>query len=292
LDRSGSITTSRAAIGEAGTIQTPGSGLVTSTPRRARQAIVISMWGRLGRRSPVCRRVRPLRNRGRGEQKARDELARGGGVDRELAALDRAGALHRERHRAASVVADVDPEAAQRLDRGAHRTPPGLRVAVDPDRPEGEGRDRRQEAHDGPGEAGVDRDAAEQLTGRDEQIGAVVPSPATSVIPTPSCFRASIMRAESRECSGWMSRDGPSASAASTSSRLVRLFEPGSRRRAASGAEATGAGPQGGRRRVVGLGGVAARVQQVGVATGIPKDTHRLTRVYRRAKREDGRHRC
>ena len=108
--------------------------------------------------------------RGR-EQQARDELARGGGVDRQLAALDRARAVHGERHRAAAVVADVDPEAAQGVDRRAHRSSAGLRVAVDADRPEGERRDRGKEAHDRAGQAAVDRDPAEQLAGGDRRSG-------------------------------------------------------------------------------------------------------------------------
>ncbi len=66
-------------------------------------------------------------------------------------------------------------------------------------------------------------------------------SAGTSSICTPSDRSASIMSAESRECSGARSSDGPSARAASTSSRLVRLFEPGSRMDAASGPRAVGA---------------------------------------------------
>jgi hypothetical protein len=49
------------------------------------------------------------------------------------------------------------------------------------------------------------------------------------------------MSAESRECNGARSSEGPSASAASTSSRLVRLLDPGSRSVADSGRVATGA---------------------------------------------------
>ena len=66
-------------------------------------------------------------------------------------------------------------------------------------------------------------------------------SAGTSSMRTPSERSASIMSAESRECSGARSSDGPSASAASTSSRLVRLFEPGRRMDAASGPRAVGA---------------------------------------------------
>ncbi len=56
----------------------------------------------------------------------------------------------------------VDPEGAQRVDRRRHRALAGVGVAVDLDRAVGEGRDRRDEAHDGSGEAGVDRRAAVQ----------------------------------------------------------------------------------------------------------------------------------
>ena len=49
------------------------------------------------------------------------------------------------------------------------------------------------------------------------------------------------MRAESSECKGACSVPGPSARAASTSSRFVSDFEPGRCTTADSGAEAVGA---------------------------------------------------
>ena len=62
-----------------------------------------------------------------------------------------------DRHRQVSVVVvDVGPERAQRVDDRPHRAHPRLRVAVEPDRPVGECRHGRQEAHDGAGQAAVD----------------------------------------------------------------------------------------------------------------------------------------
>jgi hypothetical protein len=92
----------------------------------------------------------------RGEQQAGDELARRRSVDRQLSARDGPGAVQAERKRAAAVVVDVDAEVAQRVDGRAHRAAARALVAVERDRSEGEGRDRRQETHDGAGEAALD----------------------------------------------------------------------------------------------------------------------------------------
>ncbi len=226
------------------------------------------------------------------EQQARDELARGGRIDRELAPLDGARAVHRERHRAAAVVADVDAEAAQGLDRRPHRSPAGLRVAVDADRPEGERRDRREEAHDRAGQAAVDRDPAEQLAGSDRQVGAEVAvarhlGDRDAELLQPLDHERGVAGVERMdEAAGSVGECGEHEFAVR---QALRAGEP------EAGIERSGCDrrrPQDWRTRVVRLGGVAPGVEQVGVATGIPKDTHRLTRVYRQANREDGRRRC
>ena len=67
------------------------------------------------------------------------------------------------------------------------------------------------------------------------------PRPGVRSTPTPSVRRASIILAESSECSGAASRLGPSANAARISSRLVRDFDPGTVTEARSGPPATGA---------------------------------------------------
>ena len=64
FERSGSMSTSAPWIGPGATIHSPTAGLCTVTPRRASVAMVISMCGRLGRRSPEWRRCRPCPKRG------------------------------------------------------------------------------------------------------------------------------------------------------------------------------------------------------------------------------------
>ena len=64
LDRSGSMVTSRAAIGPGATIHVPGVESSTSTPRSRRPCTVIAMCGSDGTGpSPMWRRCRPLSQR-------------------------------------------------------------------------------------------------------------------------------------------------------------------------------------------------------------------------------------
>ena len=72
-------------------------------------------------------------------------------------------------------------------------------------------------------------------------FGATPSAGTTSSMPTPSARSASIIRVESRECSGRWIVDGPSARAARTSSRFVSDFEPGRETSPCNGPVATGA---------------------------------------------------
>ncbi len=222
------MSTSRAAIGPGGTIQVPGAGVSTTTPRCGQR-----LDGHLDVRQARQRVTGVVKHKALGEprrhqKQAGDELARGRGVDRQLAALDRSRSVEAERQRAAAVVADVDSQLAQCgrawpasggfARAGRRRTRPGRAPAPR----------RRQESHDRACQSAVDRDAALELAWRDEQVGAVGARARHLLDRTPSARRPSIMSAESRECRGARSSEGPSARAARTSSRLVRLFDPGS----------------------------------------------------------------
>ena len=142
----------------------------------------------------------------------------------------RAGAVDRERQRAAAVVVDVDAEGAQRLDRRAHRAGAGVLVAVDGDRAEREGRDRRDEAHHGAGETG-----SRSRCRRCSSPGSMIQSGPNVAVATARSMRRA-QRAQRLGHQGGVARvqrpvqrRRPSASAESTSSRLVRLFDPGRR---------------------------------------------------------------
>ncbi len=71
--------------------------------------------------------------------------------------------------------------------------------------------------------------------------GPKAPPPSTSSMTVPRDRRASIISRVSRERSGARSVDGESARADRTSSRFVRLLDPGSGTVASSGPSATGA---------------------------------------------------
>src|SRR6478735_341846 len=88
----------------------------------------------------------------------------------------------------------------------------------------------------------VSADAGSMLIGTISRSGPKAPSPGTSVTVAPNCRRASIISAESRECRGARSREGPSARAASTRYRLVRDLDPGTATVASTGRAAKGAG--------------------------------------------------
>jgi len=85
--------------------------------------------------SRVAQRQPVAETRG-GEQQTGHELARCRRVDREFATDHLTPAVHRERHRAAAVVAHLHTESAQRLDRRAHRPQSCVGISIDARRAE------------------------------------------------------------------------------------------------------------------------------------------------------------
>ncbi len=132
---------------------------------------------------------------------------------------------------------DVDAERAQRVEHLADRPQPHVRVAVEVDRAAGEPGDGRQEAHDGAGQAAVDREPV-------RTAGRASPSSRAARLDVGCRGRAAppAMSEVSRETSGRRTTLGPSARAASTSARLVCDLLPGSETTAATGPVARGAG--------------------------------------------------
>ena len=239
LDRSGSTTTSRAAMGPAATAQRSARLSSTSTPRSRSMATVIAMWGSEGTGGPACRISSPPASRAPTSSSALTycdevEASRVTVPPREVGPPG-----HGERQAVpVAVGGDLGAEVAQRAEQRLHRTRVRLRVAVEGDRAVGQQGQRRDEAHHGAGEAAVDGPAA----GEGSRAG----SPATRR-PTP---RRSTPRVRSASRISWVSRasrpftmvEGPSASAASTSARLVSDFEPGTVTVAVTGTGACGAG--------------------------------------------------
>ena len=154
LERSGSTTTSRAAIGPGATRQ-PRSVAVTSTPCSRSVVTVISTCGIDGT-PPASDRSMPSSKRAAAssspETICEDSLA--STVDR--AAAHPAGAVHGERRPAAAAVVDLDAEGPQRGEQAGVGPLAQPRVAVHADRAVGQRGDRRQEAQHRAGQPGVD----------------------------------------------------------------------------------------------------------------------------------------
>ena len=104
--------------------------------------------------------LRPLLVPRRGEQQAGDELGGTGGVQGDAAARDGAPAVHRERDRAAAVVADQRAEFTQRREQLADRPLRSAAIAGELDVGPAQGGHRRDEAHHGAGVADVDESPA------------------------------------------------------------------------------------------------------------------------------------
>ena len=156
LDRSGSISTSRAPIGPG--MHVPAVGLVgvdayAAAAQLGDRHVDVRHRRQGGAGVPQVEALVEART---GEQERRDELAGRRRVDLECAAGDVTGSVDRERQGAAAVVVDLDAEIAECRDRRAHRAYAGVLVTVERHRCRAEGRERRDEAHDGAGEAAVD----------------------------------------------------------------------------------------------------------------------------------------
>ena len=129
------------------------------------------------------------------------------------------------------------PSAAQRVQERGHRPVARVRVAVERDVAVGQRGGGRQEPHHGAGQAAVDVGRAVQRVGRDQ------PGPSGPI--GDARRRATAARRPSARCrgcaaarAGWTGR---SASAASTSARLVIDLEPGTGTVASTGPSAVGA---------------------------------------------------
>ena len=163
------MSTSMARIGPGCDDPPPGLGARRpSTPRAARVAIVISMCGRLGSRSPAWRRSRPRSNRGAESSRpdtnwldADASISSSPPSTRPVPCTVNGRAPRRSSSRST-------PSACSPSIDAAHRPAAGALVAVEGRRSERERRDRREEAHDRAGEAAVDRGRAEQLVGGDD----------------------------------------------------------------------------------------------------------------------------
>ena len=166
--------------------------------------------------------------------------------------------MHGERQRAASAVVDVDAEPAQGVEDPGHRPGAGVRVAVEGDRSLREGGHRRDEAHHRAGQAAVDDPPRAVGPGVTDQSGP------GGVDWEPRAVSAAAISSVSRDRSARRTTEGPSASAARTSARLVSDFEPGQLdpgvdRARGDAARATG--------RVCGRSARLARHEAIGRAT-------------------------
>ena len=150
-----------AAIGPARPATDCGSASSTSTPWRAQHRDGhVDVRQRRARGWPSWRTSTPsVEARAPASSSAETNwLERRASID-DLAAAHVPGAVHRERQARSPSIADA--ERAQRVEH--RRRSAGvrmLRVAVEGDGAVGQGGDRRHEAHDGAGQAAVDRDAA------------------------------------------------------------------------------------------------------------------------------------
>ena len=157
LDRSGSITQCRAAIGPGETRQRLAWVSSTSTPASRSIATVIATCGADGTDSPVCTIVSPS------AKAAPDSSSPETNCDDADASISTVppatapAAAHRERQ---AVAVDVHTEPAQRVQQRRDRAGAGLLVAVEHHRLGGQRRDGRNESQHGARQPAVDAGAA------------------------------------------------------------------------------------------------------------------------------------
>ena len=242
LDRSGSIATSFARIGPAGTIHSPTAGRSTCTPRWARASTVMSMWGTLGSRDPTWRRCSPTSKRGAARSSPETNW------------LDWLASISTSPPRTCPCPRTV--KGSVQLPPSSMSTPTSRRAEImapmgrcsalswavtstSPRASPATGVTNRMTVPACPQSTVVA--PANDDGGITRRSGPNGDPSSISSIWTPSVRSASIMRAESSECSGACSTPGPSARAARTSSRLVRDFDPGTVTVASTAVSATGA---------------------------------------------------
>ena len=238
LDRSGSMTQSTARIGPGRDgpglgVAGVGGGLHGALRLAAASRRSCRCAASTERALPSWWTVMPSSKRGGREQQPGDELRGTRGIDGDGAAAQRAGAVHGERSASPSI-SSTEACAGR---RGWWRAG-GCWACSSPSNatsPVGQCGGGRQESHDGAGEPAVDRGAA-------QRAGVTASVSASPSISMPRARRASIMRSVSRLRRAPVSVDGPSASAARISARLVMDFDPGRVTVAWTGTSIWGAG--------------------------------------------------
>ena len=169
LDRSGSITQCRAAIGPGETRQRLAWVSSTSHARIAQHRHRHRHMRRRRHRLAGVHDRQPVGEGRTGQQQPGDELRRPRGVDLDGAAGDRSGAAHRERQ---AVAVDVDTEPAQCVQQRRDRAGAGLFVAVEQHGLGGQRRDGRDESQHRARKAAVDRGACGRVDpAADRQLG-------------------------------------------------------------------------------------------------------------------------
>ena len=128
LDRSGSITQCRAAIGPGATRQRLACGVVDVDARVAQHRHRHRHMRRRRHRLAGVHDRQPVGERRAGQQQPGDELRRARGVDLDGAAGHRSATAHRERQ---AVAVDVHAEPAQCVQQRRDRAGAGLFVAVE-----------------------------------------------------------------------------------------------------------------------------------------------------------------
>ena len=227
-------------IGPGSTRQTVGSGFETRTPRLARVSRVISMCGRDGRCSPSWRKVRPCSNLGALSSSPETNW---------LEALASITSSPPTTEPLPLRVNGSEPVAASSTSTPSARSEEmvvcigRLRAAASPSKVTSP---VARVAIGGTKRITVPARPQLMVAGPSSGFGETSRSPLLFwSMRVPSERSASIISAESRECSGEVRRVWSAARALRTSSRLVSDFEPGSGTVACSGAAATGAGQSG-----------------------------------------------
>ena len=171
LDRSGSMTQRRAAIGPGATRHRLACGVVDLDTGLAQHRHRHRDVRRRRHRLAGVHDRQPVGERRAGQQQTRDELRRRRRVDLDRPAAHRPVAAHRERQ---AVAVDVHAEPAQPVQQRGDRPRPGLLVAVEHDRLGGQRRHRRHETQHGARQAAVDAGARRRGDrAADRQLGAV-----------------------------------------------------------------------------------------------------------------------
>ncbi len=234
LDRSGSTRTSSSDRGPGCTTHVRSSGWSTRTPASRRASHVMSMCGKLGSASPMCRTVSPPGRRGATSSRAvtncddaEESISRESGTV--VGGVTAKGRVPRP---SSSTVAPRARSASMSAPMGrtlAPGSPSKVMGRRSPSKP-------ARRASGGTKRITVPASPQSMDTPPCNGPGVIVHASAPTSTETPSARRASIIRAESRETSPPRIVTGASARAASTRKRLVSDLEPGTSTVASKGA--------------------------------------------------------